>query len=127
MTGDIGLKIKKGYKLVYVGGHGLYSYTIWHGPYGIKYELNYWVERKEGNGPLAVFDSLEDAQSFIGAQNEVSWAVYSCEYTPSKDKFLWFIDKCGNTHIAHGIPHGTRFADKVKLLERVKGFCWKDF
>ena len=85
----------------------------------IRYKLNKFVYPKSGNGPLAVFNSLIDAQEFVADHNYFGLRIYTCEYEDTTEiidpklftKYDYlYISRC---------PPGTRLASKVKLLNEV--------
>jgi len=117
--------IKKGYKV-------LTKYDVDHfrSYCGIKestvrYYLNKWVRRPNLSwGPLAVFDTLEDVNSYLYV-DDPNAVIFECEYIKSKQKFL----RTPNIQDLKGItkdkdfPKGTVFANAVKLTKEVLGYC----
>lgn len=100
---------------------------------GVKYIENQWVEPKNPELPLFVFDTLPKAFSFIERfGEEKTFLIYRCHYLPSKIKLNFF---CSMNYVENLLlkkerdeeryggeqkifwPPGTVFADKVKLLE----------
>ena len=90
------------------------------------YGIDEVTQRPEGQGPLAVFATLEDAIEFAGATEE---RIYECESLPSLDNRLWLnclYPVAGNFEEVYyynidviTLPKGTMFADKVKLTRLV--------
>lgn len=131
-------EIKEGYKLVFVTKQRkFYSFCsglknknripkkFWR----IQYFLNKWVSPKNGNGPLAVFDSLSSVYDFLAYQRNYSEEVlnktrlYSCSYVESERRELFVLD-IPDLYIPtkvslDDLPKGTNLANSVKLNERV--------
>lgn len=69
----------------------------------------------EGDGPLAVFDSLDTAKEFVGGNYE-NLEIFECEYTPSCESVLWLRYGVRKNYLArHLQPMGTTLADCVTL------------
>jgi hypothetical protein len=98
---------------------GLLSYTGFQ-----EYFLGKTNKRKKGWGPLAVFDTMFNAEIFIEIEEpkgSIDIVAFECEYTPSKDKNLWCPDyECNFT-----LPIGTVLADQIILVKEVKR--WNSF
>jgi hypothetical protein len=98
-----------------------------------RYRKDCFVRPKEGNGPLAVFDTLKDAIAFrasdqskgnydgfiTAAQIQKKYPIFKCEYTASHYHDLWETYTCGYKLFGTLIPSNTKFADKVKLIKKV--------
>ncbi len=110
------------------------------------YRLDQWTLRRNDNGPLAVFDTFENAYNF---SNLPMHYIHQCLYIPSIDRELWYmaflkrITNRGLTHSWTGLitssitndtaycpyPQGTVFADAVMLTGenneiRNKAYVW---
>ena len=102
-----------------------------------------FLSRKETFGPLAVFDSYENAELFFYDDNSIiqlgefpgTYAIFKVEYEPSKDFGLWYFREIfgyreGTYKVVENrkmfrdycLPEGTVFANKVKLVEKVRQF-----
>ena len=89
---------------------GLWSATGRGQP--IEYRVGSWVDYPDGCGPLAIFSNREAACNFrMGTRR-----VFRCEYVPSIHRLLWGSEMFSKVSKA-GLPLGTIYADKVKLLE----------
>jgi len=80
----------------------------------VDYVINKWAKPRTNKGPLAVFDTYRNASNFM--RNGCGLTIFRCKYKESKIKRLFdgvevLMDFC--------CPYGTRFADKVKILEKV--------
>jgi len=82
----------------------------------LTYEVGKITRPIKGDGPIAVFDNLEDARSFVGCTS----TIFLCEYEQSLHRNLWYRTN-SNTRLYcdFTLPQGTDFADSVKLLEEV--------
>jgi len=115
-------KTELGYKVVRVQDRRNYSCT---GRYSkkrcLRYPYNEWVQPFNHCGPLAVFDTLAWAKSFIKTffPNRGDFKIYECRYIPSKGSSL-FINK--NSHWTstklENLPAGTRLARSVKIIKK---------
>ena len=118
------MNVRKGYKVVSVLDSGLgsvfgsaYLNPIFRG--FTTYEQYVWTHRKEGCGPLGVFNSLEDAQEFICRNTVCLYApvkIFKVDYVISRSHRMWYSRSA--VRFGH-FPPGTVFANSVKLLEEV--------
>ena len=131
------LNIKKGYKIVSISSmtEKLRSYALSGMDEGcIEYEQNSWVSQPLYCGPLTVFENLDDALQFAKDQklrilfsSEV-FALWSCDYIPSQERTLWmpcyppFSRARKVAYNSFILPHGTRFARRVRLLNNITIF-----
>ena len=117
-----------GYKVVkvYGGDHPfLGSITSYPGfPVNI-YTPGEKTTKVEGNGPLAVWESLDDAKAMlpgVGARYQPEiYRVYKCRYKKSKYDSLWIINHSKTmawTVQPEYVPAGTAFADYVILNKK---------
>lgn len=115
--------IKEGYKVVHRFSSGmLFSAVHLHN----EYKIGKWTKPNKHCGPLCVFDDITSAFIFfhllIGNK-----CIYRCLYESSDDNMVW--DRVSSSRFKHKkcsellstLPHGTRLAKKVKLLESVHG------
>ena len=85
------------------------------------YKVGKWTKRPKGCGPLAVFDTYEQAKEFLGYYDDfLQREIYSCKYRRSTDTCFWYTGKHSFTSTSDGIPDGTVFANRVKLLEQIE-------
>lgn len=108
---------RSGYKLIY-NDEGLFS-AFCEG-IRIKYTPGKKTFKTLPNGPLAVFDTLENVRAFN--EDHAGHEIWACSYRESIHSKLWYRWHTANSNIEQGFapPRGTRFADNVTLLERVK-------
>jgi len=131
------LNIKKGYKIVSISSmtEKLRSYALSGMDEGcIEYEQNSWVSQPLHCGPLAVFEALDDALQFAKDQKLRSlhtsgaFALWSCDYIPSQERTLWmpcyplFSRARKVAYNSFLLPRGTRFAQRVRLLNNITVF-----
>ena len=114
-------KIYKGFKVVSVSkdDKGRIRY---HSALSITYKRYYtgkFIRRDQDKGGLALFNSLCHAQAFLRGffLDHEDRIIFECEYTKTEYPFLSY-----NLHnnCRGFLPAGTVFAEKVKLLRRVK-------
>ena len=134
------LNIKKGYKIVSISSRTekLRSYVL-SALSGtdegcIEYEQNSWVSQPLYCGPLAVFETLDDALRFSEDQElrsldtSEAYALWSCDYIPSQERTLWmpcyplFSRARKVQYNNFPLPPGTRFAQRVRLLNNITTF-----
>jgi len=83
----------------------------------VEYKIGKWTKRPKDCGSLAVFDTIEHATEFVGNK----WGIryyFKCKYKPSKD-VMWRPNRIKTLIIykKHDIPIGTKYANKVKLVD----------
>ena len=108
-------KLKSGFKiLIRFGRESMFISTA---SGGVKYNKKKITRPKEECGPLAVFDTLNEAEKFIKGfsppRGEGSYIVVKCSYRPSETKCVFI--KGGS--IRTFLPTGTRLADTVTCSE----------
>lgn len=91
------------------------------------YHAGEWTKRREGWGPLAVFESYFAASEFVEDNNSASWSLITltCKYTPSSDRGLWQPAEAGTLgwddvlRVFHSqAPEGTVYADAVMIMDK---------
>lgn len=107
-------KLKIGYKVVSINEEGHYWSSSAPFPAAKRYRRDCFTKRAKEHGPLAVFRSKKFARDF---GLDFGGAIFQCEYMPSVDTALW--DKAECVSLLE-LPSGTAFADKVRLLERIR-------
>ena len=117
------LETKQGWKVLQRSvreGSDVYASIVDYHPRAVHYRIGEWARPKKGNGPLALFCSLEAAKAF--ARGFVCPIICRCEYTPSERKVLWSLGTQGhpNRMYAGAFPRGTVLANSVKLLEELQ-------
>lgn len=114
--------IKHGYKVVikYPNQHPA-SIVISNIIGKVYYILNRWVSPNNSCGPLAVFQTLDQAIYFARMHVNKNIKIYTCEYVEGNQveglyipgtlrDLVRYIDQC---------PSGTVFATKVKLTKMI--------
>jgi hypothetical protein len=104
-----------GYKVVVFSFDNNYESATISGIANVIYFVDKWVEPRMGNGPLAVFDTFEDAESFASHEEK----IFECKYVPSEEKILWRWHGSYELFAKGDFPPGTVLADKVMLLKEV--------
>lgn len=88
----------------------------------LEYSTEDFAVRQYGQGPLACFPTLQDAKDFVNGNSHANphpsadWIIFHCEYTLSKDRYLWY--KPGSLRpkrTAITTPPKTIFADCIRL------------
>jgi len=108
-------RFETGYKLLRCFSEGKYISAY---PLGktTTYLENEWVERPEDCGPLAVFDTYENALDF--GDDIRPYAILECKYKESHDNRLWF-HRSWSRYVSD-LPQGTKFADKLILIKKIR-------
>ena len=84
------------------------------------YKTGVWTQHLKDYGPLCVFDTQDCAKNFTKVNQPDIWAelvIFLCEYESSARRGVWSPGSWLYS-IAH-LPYGTRFANRVRLLERI--------
>lgn len=101
-----------GYKVVEEDDDGVYR-SAWMTVLGNIYELKKKTVSKEGCGPLAAFETLENAKEFkhdfVGSRGK----IFRCRIKRSKRIGLWLED----TNIL--MPRNTIYCDSITLLSEI--------
>lgn len=87
-----------------------------------------WAERPADGGPLSVFRTRPDAESFVLENDRIigDLEILPCLYIKSRDRRMWF--RLGNRmgkllHEPADFPAGTVLADRVMVLGGSDGGC----
>jgi hypothetical protein len=110
--------MKTYYKVVYLDDGLLYSVTPCLGE--IRYIVGEWVEPMLWNGPLCVYESLDDIYGYH-EDAAIGFLIYECKIIPSNLRKVWyqvFDGRVIEKDLSDLVP-GTVLADKVKLIRRV--------
>ena len=110
--------IKKGVKVLYRKSRTVYESCYAPTPGTIQYPIRKWVGPQGRCGPLAVFDTLENARLFIKVYHVSRAGVWECEYIPSNYQVLWVVGV--ENLIRPYCPVGTQFADKVRIVNLIE-------
>jgi hypothetical protein len=81
---------------------------------GFEYAPGHVTEPGEGWGPLAVFETLENAAQFASDANEV---IVRCKYKAAEKPGFWNVDGSSMAPTSYALPRGTRFAAAIWLPE----------
>ena len=108
--------MKKGYKVVIK--KALLSWNVLINGGGVKYKINKWTKPIKGNGPLCVFNTIEDAEDLNYYMLD---SIYECLYEESKENTIYIAtnNEISNKKLEN-LPRGTVLATKVKLLRRIR-------
>ena len=117
-------EMKVGYKLVSFKGNKKWSFnlkvfdTIEKGC--VEYIVGKPAIPKADCGPLALFDTVENARNFLASFNN-RWIydtgrIYQCQYKPSSETTLWY----GDLVCEAFLPLGTILADEIILGKAVR-------
>lgn len=125
-------EVREGYKVLRPRNKQLGSVVRFTGC-KTRYRKGHVTKRKDGCGPLGVFNNLHDAMDFAGTfstcmTGKIKLVIYEVEYTPSQDHMFWFLHRRWNDTNPFRIcnlgilkvPEGTDFAEEVKVIKKVK-------
>jgi len=107
------MKLYKGWK---VTNYESYSCIINYAQGSVRYVKGKWTKPHRNNGPLAVFDNLNDALRF----NEGMTDLHKCLYEKSEYTHMWYIDIYSGARIdwaGEQYPSGTSFASRVMIVD----------
>lgn len=96
----------------------------WHG-HGVKYDVNVETRPPHNCGPLAAFNTLDNAQRFVRALlTYVNVRVYRAIGLPSESTSMWTPDDIlygpnSDSAFYTGFPLGTILCDSIELLYQV--------
>jgi hypothetical protein len=115
--------LKLGYKVVSRRWGGLFS-AITKGDGLVHYCKYKWTNPRQSDGPLAVYDSANQAGAILFAVYQGE--VWICEYEEAiigdRDG-LWFFNRgikdVAGPMLRYELPPGTVLARRVRLLERI--------
>jgi hypothetical protein len=116
-----------GYKVVLSKSNGELTSFCWNPeihPWAQYYAVGVKTTPNVGDGPLMVCKMSEEGRGvalrlkgdFPGNR------VFLCEYEPSRDDMIWYVDATGETHydnVLESFRAGSDYADSVTLLEEV--------
>ena len=110
------INMKKGYKVV--TKRTLMSYLDFTLG-SVKYKIHKWAKPIKGNGPLCVFNTIEDAEIF---NHQMLASIYECFYEESELKTVYYhtaYNEIRRTTLGN-LPKGTLLATKVQLIRGVR-------
>jgi hypothetical protein len=81
-----------------------------------EYKLNEFVKRQDKCGPLTVWESHEAAERHLKREQNGSLVIFSCEYEPSEDRYLYVSDL---PKIDSAKFRDMDFADRIRLLSKL--------
>lgn len=113
--------LKLGYKVVHKDFLGQLKSYYYKCDSSVLYKKYHWTFPKNGNGPLAVFKTKEQAKDFLFSYAPSNaYCIYLCEYLSCpNDVFLWAYEGA-TLDTWEKPPEGTVFASGVRLLEEVR-------
>ena len=111
--------IKTGYKLTTKLVDGTETSLIFGYTSDVIYKKYHWTYPQDNCGPLAVFDTLENAKKLLNEyRDEDSCRIHECEYIPAiGETNLWMINDQDDTECSNFYVKGTIFAAAVRLLD----------
>lgn len=114
------LRIRFSRKIIPISYFSIQDYI--HGT--IEYFEEEWAYPKLGCGPLAVFNTKENARKFKTYMYEKGqkFVVKKCRFVESKEKEFYYLNPVTQTvqkskYNPSCRPEGTLFADRVKILK----------
>lgn len=140
-------EFKKGYKVIQVVNKKYYSSELEKN--GKEYKINKITIPRKGDGPLTIFDNIDDSNEYLNyitkiandyySDDECKFKVFSCKYKLSNLKEVWvnkYVDKeeykfsmsnkkeykfhiNGRFDFLKNLESNTILADEVILLEEV--------
>ena len=105
-------KYETGYKVV--KKQSLVSAIMQGKDYTLQYKVDKWVKPLKDNGPLCIFNTIEDAKNFKWDTH----TIYECLYERSLERNV-YIKNIERKHLL-SLPEGTVLATKVKLMRRIR-------
>ena len=123
------MTIEKGVKLVSVADDN--TYWSWGAPIlgTVEYKIGEWTVPLKGNGPLAVFDNVDNLSRFCVLVGWHACCVFEVEHIRSTKRALWINHEYIRpperyipvTEKIPGfcLPAGTVFASQVRLLREI--------
>ena len=87
----------------------------------LRYRVGRWIRPKVGSGPLAAFQTIEQARVFRDKDLFCELVIYRARAVRSRSRSLWYIKTVAlyGRFLAHQEYPGTVYCDKIKLLGRV--------
>jgi hypothetical protein len=113
--------LELGYKVVYKDFLGQLNSYCYRCDSSVFYKKYHWTFPKNGNGPLAVFKTKEQAKDFLlFYTTSNTYCLYLCEYLSCPNNvFLWAYEGA-TLETGKNLLKGTVFASGVRLLEEVR-------
>lgn len=123
--------VEIGYKVIRTKEHYDRTYlfsAIVMGRGSVQYKMDVFTHPMEGFGPLAVFDTLFNAEYFVKTRHPISrylcnsdrLIIYRCEFIRSEETTQWRkVPIMGDDYkeVTSEFPEGTILASSVKLLK----------
>lgn len=88
----------------------------------LEYFVGSETKPKNGDGPLALFNTRENAIKFVHnfCVSEEKYRVYRCHYLESNRKKLYYMKENGKPIYSNfALPEGSVLAESVVLIEEV--------
>lgn len=83
-----------------------------------RYFKNKDTHRKPNCGPMAVFETLQQARNFCRKMSGYSYVIYEVEFQRSEEYHL-YTNKEEKTDVRYNYP-GTAYADVVRIVKEVE-------
>ena len=127
MEMEMTMQYERGFKLVSVADDN--TYWSWSSPATgeVEYKIGEWTMPLQGNGPLAVFDNMDNLLRFTDPGAWHRNRIFEAEYIRSTEHALWIDYKYIHPLERHipaigkvtrgDLPTGTVLASRVRLLE----------
>jgi len=135
----------EGYKIVKnTDVDGVYTSCVIRYPSAATYKINKIAIPKKGNGPLAVFDTLDNVFKFLemhlpATMLDEIYSVFKCKYEPAEGNMMWKDELADGTmmwcdrqirlgakdYVIHDsvaideLPPGTKLAASLILKEKI--------
>ena len=111
--------MKTYYKVVYAYKGKLLS--VGTGPGQVVYPIGEWANPLTGNGPLCVYDNLDNIVGYAG-DREIGFRIYECEIEPSAHWYAWYqvLDGKVISHHRRDLLRGTVLAERVRLTKEIR-------
>ena len=126
---EITMQYERGFKLVSVADNN--TYWSWRAPIlgTVEYKIGEWTVPLKGNGPLAVFDNVDNLLRFCVLTRWHACRAFEVEHIRSTKRALWINPEYIRpperyipvTEKIPGffLPAGTVFASQVRLLREI--------
>jgi hypothetical protein len=112
--------IQKAYKVVSVDGDRLISVVCRNSSTCVNYKVGRWANPKQGACPfLFVFNTRAAARKFRNSHIWESLVIYRCEVKNMTETREGISIALNSFKDPSKWPVGTRFADSVKLIEKI--------
>lgn len=119
------MQYKRGFKLVSVADDN--TYWSWGPPISgaVEYKIGEWTVPLPENGPLALFDNMDNLLRFFDPYEWKYDRVFEVEYISSTERVLWVDPKYmylpeTEKVMKVGLSAGTVLASQIRLLQEIQ-------